>query len=174
MRQTFRVLLTACVLSVAVHAQVGATLPRIEGTTLNDQKVVLPDSSRYQAIVLILGFSHKSAEQTDGWGERLAKDYASQPAVGYFEVPVLQSAPGMVRPMILHGMRKGTPVAAQGHVLPVSQHEPELKKVSGYKEPDDAYAMVVNRDGRIMWQGHGAVTDASYAELVRAVSSLIP
>jgi hypothetical protein len=33
--------------------------------------------------------------------------------------------------------------------------------------------MVAAPDGRIVWQTHGAVTDASYAELVRAVSPLI-
>jgi hypothetical protein len=57
-------------------------------------------------------------------------------------------------------------------VLPVSQHEAELKKLSGYHEPDDAYAIVAAPDGRIIWQTHGAVTDANYAELVHAVSSL--
>jgi hypothetical protein len=173
MARTFRILSTACALSLVVFAQVGQILPRMEGTTLNDQKIVLPDPSHYHAIVLVFGFSHKSADQADGWGKRLAKDYSSQPLVGYFEVPVLQSAPGMVRPMIIHGMRKGTPAAEQGHVLPVTQHEAELKKLSGYHGPDDAYAMVAAPDGRVVWQTHGVVTDANYADLVHAVSSLM-
>lgn len=75
--------------------------------------------------------------------------------------------------MIIHGMRKGTPEAEQGHVMPVLQHEAELKKLCGFKEPDDAYAIVAAPDGKVVWQTHGAVTDASYAELVRAVSSLL-
>jgi len=172
MTRTFRILSTVFALGLAALAQVGQTLPRLEGTTLDDQKIILPDAARYHAVVLIFGFSHKSADQADGWGKRLAKEYSSQPTVGYFEVPVLQSAPGMVRPMIVHGMRKGTPAAEQGHVLIVSQHEAELKKLSGYHEPDDAYAMVAAPDGRIVWQTHGAVTDTSYADLVRSVASL--
>jgi hypothetical protein len=158
-----------CASSLAALAQVGQNLPHIEGTTLNNQKIALPDATRYRAIVLVLGFTHKSAEQADGWGKRLAKEYSSKPDIGYFEVPVLQSAPGMVRPMIVHGMRKGTPADEQAHVLPISQHEEELKKISGYKEPDDAYVVVANAEGRIIWQTHGAATDAGYDDLSRAL-----
>jgi len=173
MSRMLSIILAVSALNSVPLAQVGQTLPRIEATTLNDQKIVLPDPSRYHSIILVFGFSHKSADQSEAWGKRLAKDYSSQPLVGYFEVPVLQSAPGMVRPMIIHGMRKGTPAAEQGHVMPVTLHEAELKKLSGYHEPDDAYAMVAAPDGRIVWQTHGAVTDANFAELVRAVSSLM-
>jgi hypothetical protein len=96
MRRTLSIILVMCLLSSAGLGQVGQVLPRLEGATLNDQKIVLPDPSHYHAIVLVLGFSHKSADQTEAWGKRLARDYSSQPLVGYFEVPVLQSAPGMV------------------------------------------------------------------------------
>ncbi len=123
-------------------------------------------------MVLVFGFTHKSADQADAWGKRLAKDYAMHPDVAYFELPVLQGAPGFVRPMIVHGMKKGTPADEQAHVLPLDKHEDELKKLVGYKGADDAYVVVANSDGAIVWQTHGSVTDGSYAELARAVVRL--
>ena len=156
-------------MGVVLAAQASQTLPRMEGTALNGQKVALPDAARYRAMVMVFGFTHKSADQADVWGKRLAKDYASHPDVAYFEVPVLQGAPGFVRPMIVHGMRKGTPAEEQGHVLPIDKHEDELKKLVGYKEADDAYVVVAGSDGKILWQTHGAVSDGNYAEVTRAV-----
>ena len=162
----------ACLLGIVLAAQATQSLPRLEGRALNGENVALPDAARYRAMVLVFGFTHKSADQADAWGKRLAKDYASHPEVAYFELPVLQSAPGFVRPMIVRGMRKGTPVSEQAHVLPLDKHEDELKKLVGYKEVDDAYVVVANSEGKIMWQTHGGVTDAKYEELVRAVSAL--
>ncbi len=173
MARTFRILSTACALSLVVFAQVGQTLPRLEGTTLNDQKIVLPDAARYHAFVLIFGFSHKSADQTEAWEKRISKDYSTQTAVGYFEVPELQGVPGFVKSMILHGMRREVPASEHAHFMPIYQHEQELKKLVGFSKDEDAYVVVANSNGRIVWQTHGAVSDAGYAAMVQAVSSLM-
>ncbi len=159
--------LSAC----AAFAAVGETIPSIEGTTLSQQKIVLPDATRYRVIVLVLGFSHKSAEQTSPWSKRLAADYVSHHEVGYFEAPVLEGVPGLVKPMILRGMRKQLTVAEQGHSLPIDRHADQWKKICGYKEPDDAYVIVASADGRVIWQTHGPVTDSNYAALRSAVDT---
>ena len=172
MIRIIRIAALSCSVSLALLAQAGRTLPRIDGSTLNEQKVSLPDPSRFRAMVLVFGFTHKSSDQADAWGKRLAKDYATHPEVAYFEVPVLQGAPGMIRPMIVHGMRKGTPADEQGHVLPIDKHEDELKKLVGYKEADDAYVIVADSAGNVAWQSHGMITDVTYAELARAVAAL--
>ncbi len=44
-------------LAVAARAQ---TLPAIQGTSLNNQKVTVPEAGKYKALVLVVGFSHKS------------------------------------------------------------------------------------------------------------------
>jgi hypothetical protein len=148
----------------------GDALPRIEATTLDNQKIVLPDAARFRAIVLVLGFSRKSAEQTQPWSQRLAADYSSHAEVGYFEVPVLEGVPGLIKPIILRGMRKQTPAARQSHSIPIDRHADELKKICGYKEPDDAYILVASADGRVLWQTRGPISDAAYAEMMRMVS----
>jgi ATP10 protein len=174
MKTIVRILALSSALTLFLSAQTGQTLPHLEGTTLNDQKVVLPDPSHYRTMILVFGFTHKSSEQADAWGKRLAKDYASRPEVAYFEIPVLQSAPGFVRPMIVHGMKKGTPAAEQGHVLIIDKHEDELKKLVGYEEQDDAYVVVASSEGKVVWQTHGAISDEKYAGLEESVSGAKP
>jgi hypothetical protein len=171
MKRTRRIVLAMCVLSPLGFAQVGQTLPRIEGTTLNHQKMVLPDASRH-ALVLVFGFSRKSADQTEAWEKRISKDYSTQTAVGYFEIPELQGVPEFVKSTILHGMRKEVPASEHSHFAPIYEHEQELKKLVGFSKDEDAYVVLANSTGQIVWQTHGAVTDANYAELVHAVVCL--
>ncbi len=46
------------------------------------------------------------------WGKRLAADYTSDPHATYYQLAELQSAPSLVRGMILHGMRTRRTAAA--------------------------------------------------------------
>lgn len=151
-----------------------AQLPTITGTTLDNQKIVLPDPSRYKALVLVVGFSHKSADQTEAWTKRIAQDYISRPEVGYFEIPELQGVPSMVKPMILHGMRREVAQSEHSHFLPIYQHEQQLKKILGFSSDTDAYVLVTTAGGGVVWQAHGPFSEQTYSGLVRAVSSIAP
>ena len=71
--------------------------------------------------------------------------------------------------MILRGMRKDTPPAAQSHFLPIYQHRDELKKICGYKAEDDAYVFVAGADGRVLFHRSGRIDDGAYADVKRWV-----
>ena len=173
MKEALRTLLLACLVSLDASALVAQTLPRIEATALDNHKVVIPNPRRFKAIVLVLGFSHKSADRCEGWEKRLSQDFSAQPNIGYFEVPELQGVPGLVKPMILHGMRHQIPPAEQSHFVPIYQHEEELKNIVGFTDEQDAYLIVAAPDGRVVWHDKGTITEAKYAELKRAVSSVL-
>ena len=172
MRNLRNVLLLLAMTFLA-SACLAQTLPRIESTTLDKQKIVIPDPSRYHALVLVVGFTHKSADQCAPWGKRLAHDYSDSPNVGYYQLPVLQGVPGMIKPMILRGMRSDVPAAEQAHFVPVYQHKDELEKIVGFKEEDDAYVIVAAPDGRVVWHTHGATTDEKYSQLQGAIASVV-
>ena len=57
------------------------------------------------------------------------------------------------------------PENLRDHFVPVLKGESELKKFVGYKEPDDAYLVVLDPSGQIVRQTHGPFTDAAYAPL---------
>jgi hypothetical protein len=60
--------------------------------------VVLPEPSKPQVLILLVGFSHQSGEVCAAWSKRMATDFAQNPRVAYFQLPVLQEAPTLVRP----------------------------------------------------------------------------
>src|ERR1700733_12224043 len=74
-----------------------ARIPEVHGTSLSNEAVNLPEVLQGKGGVLVLGFSRSSRDAVAGWGRRLAADYRESPTVVYYEMPVLASAPGMMR-----------------------------------------------------------------------------
>ena len=156
-------------LSTTANAQ---SIPAIKAKTLADTDIVLPQPGSTQILILVLGFSHKSAENCAPWGKRLSADFRSDTRVTYYQLPVLQGAPSFVRPMILRGMRKDMPADQQAHFIPILDHEDEWKKLVNFSAPDDAYILLTDSHGHVVWQTHGPITDASYDALKSAISKL--
>jgi hypothetical protein len=146
------------------------TIPPVQAKALDDSEVALPKPGGQQALILVLGFSHKSGAACAAWGKRLAADYASDPHASYYQLAELQSAPSFVRGMILRGMRKDVPPSRHSHFLPLFDHEGEWKTLVQFSAPDDPYVLVTAPDGRVLWQTHGALSDSAYPALQAAVA----
>lgn len=105
------------------------------------------------------GFSKKSGEPSRVWGKKISADYNTDARITYFVVPVLQDAPSLVRPMILHGMRKTVPAQELPHFVPLYSNESDWKRIVNFSAPDDAYLIVATPDAHPIWQAHGAYSD---------------
>lgn len=147
-------------------------IPTVKAKTLDDTEIELPKPGSQQALILVLGFSHKSAETCSPWSKRLASDFHGDTTVMYYQIPVLQDAPSFVRPMILHGMRKDIATTEHSHVLPVYNNESDWKKLVGFAGADEAYIVVADASGHVLWQTHGPMNDAAYGELKSALAKL--
>lgn len=141
-------------------------LPRIEGTNLLDQKVELPEAAGGHAAVLVLGFTHASQHEVKPWAAKLT------PLHPTWQVAVLQDVPRLVRGMVEHGIKSGTPADQRGHFLMAFHGEKELKDAAGFSAPDDAYVLVIDGSGAIRFKYHGAVTDSALGELQRRMAEL--
>ena len=162
------------VMALAVAtALVAQDLPKIEGDSLAGHRVALPDAVSGKVAVLILGFSKASKTPTSAWGKRIEADFVSSSVFVLYQMPVLEDVPGFVRGMVISGMKKGVPEDQRAYFVPVLHGESGLKKLVNYKEPDDAYLVLLDRSGKIAYQMHGAVTEASYAELRQRISALL-
>jgi hypothetical protein len=146
------------------------TIPAIKAKTLDDIEMVLPKPGSQQPIILVLGFSHKSSEPCAPWGLRLAADFRNDARVSYYQIAVLQDAPSFVRGLIVRGMRDHTPAAERSHFIPIYDHEADWKKLVGFSGEDDAYVVLADAQGRVVWQTHGAVSDSTYNELKSSVA----
>jgi hypothetical protein len=150
--------LTLAVLCLAhpLFAQQG--FPKIQGETLAGKKISLPEAFGDRSVVIV-GFTHASQTQTKAWSQRLRGQ------VPAWSIAVLQDVPRLVRGMVAHGIKSGTPKEEYGRFVLLYSGEKELKDAAGFEKPDDAYVMVVDGTGAIRWRFHGPVTDAAVLEV---------
>src|SRR5262249_59847630 len=83
--------------------------PAVRAKALDNSEITLPNPDSQQVLILMVGFSHKSGDLCKVWGRKISADFHADARIAYFTIPVLQSAPSLVRPMIAHGMRKDVP-----------------------------------------------------------------
>jgi len=167
MRNSLLVLLFA---SIASAAQ---TIPPVKAKSLDASEVQLPAAWGSQVLILVLGFSHKSADIVENWGKHISADFHGDTRVAYYQMPNLEGVPGFVKPMILKGMHKDVPPAEQSHFVPIYDHKSEWKTLVHFSAPDDAYLIVASANGHPIWQSHGPYSESTYNELKKAVSGLL-
>ena len=153
------------VLALTAFAPAQQAMPRIEGESLAEGKVVLPDAAHGHVAVLIFGFTKASKEATKAWGDKLLSEFGSQSGFEVYQLPVLEEVPRFIRGMVISGIKKGVKENLRDHFVPILHEEAELKKFVGYHEPDDAYLIVLNSSGQVVRQLHGSYKVATYASV---------
>jgi hypothetical protein len=90
----------------------------------------------------------------------------------YYELPVLASAPPLVRVTIEEQMKLSLSATEREHFLPITQNEAGWLATAHYVKGDDAYVLLIGGDGVVRWQTQGPVTDASYAQLKGKIAEM--
>jgi hypothetical protein len=148
---------------------IGDTLPALRGELLSGRKIALPDRSLNSLALLMLGFTYDSRHDVEAWADRFRRDFASDTAVTYFEVPVIGGVGRLARPFIDRGMRRGTPREFHDHVITQYRNAGAWKRRVGYSEPDVAYLLLLDRDGRLVFRTQGPLVEDRYRALAEQV-----
>jgi hypothetical protein len=164
-----------CLLAVVTTAWAQGQQPisLVEGESLSGRRVMLPDDAKGKIAVLVFGFTKASKGPTSAWGDRVFTEFGAQHGCALYQLPVLEDVPRFIRGMIISGMKKGVKENMRDHFVPVLKGESELKKLVSYKEPDDAYLIVLNPSGQIARQMHGPFSDFAYEALRREILALL-
>ena len=139
---------------------VSQSIPHDDGEALSGRKVVLPDDFSGHAAVLIIGFSRSGGDSASRWGKQLHQDLAGETRIRLYSVAELQDAPKMVRGMIKHGMRSGLSKQEQDLFVVLDQDQDSWKKAVDFADTNDAYIVLVDSTGKILWHTHGKSPDA--------------
>ncbi len=169
----WRQAVSALVITCALQGG-GMRIPPVDGHTLSGNAVELPAGLQGKVGVLIVGFSQGSRGEAQAWGQRLAADYGNSQTVVYYEMPVLESVPRLLRGYVLKKIGESVSERGKAHFLPVLDHEKEWKALAGYHAADDAYLLVVDATGTVRWKTEGALTESSYAQLKQQLESARP
>ena len=166
------VLLLTAVSATPAQAQT-QTIPSTKAKSIDDSEVAFPRPADQQILILILGFSKKSGDVCQVWAKHIRTEMVEDPRVNYYQIASLEGVPSLAKRIILHGIRSGLSPEQQSHFIPLYDNEDQWKKLVNFSAPDDPYLIVASPEGQITWQFHGPFTDASYAELKNAASTLL-
>jgi hypothetical protein len=172
--RTFRLAATALLATAAGagYTESPIQIPPVHATVLTGQTVDLPAALQGKSAVLVLGFSQASREQATDWGKRLAADYRTSGTVLYYEMPVLEAVPRLLRGWVTKKIAESVPERARDHFLIVLDHEKEWRAAVAYNKSDDAYVVVVDSAGTIRARLEGPASDANFAEVKRQLAQL--
>lgn len=152
-----------------VSALAQAKLPVTETKSLSGKQVKVPAPDRLT--LLVTGFTKASSEADRAWWKQAAPICKQNPQLACYQVAVLEDAPRFVRPMIVGGMRRGTPPEQQDVFLTSFQNEKEWKQAVSYSAPDNAYLVLVDSSGAILWQQSGGKVAGDLSGLTRVLQA---
>jgi hypothetical protein len=155
-----------------VPLAVGDRLPELRGDYLTRRDAVLPDHARGRIALLALGFTYTSRHQVENWSKRFREAHAADTTVAWYEIPVMSGAARVARPFIDRGMRGGTPKGYHENVITVWHHAGEWRRRMSVTDPDAAYLLLLDPEGRIAWKHAGAWNAAAWESMEAAVEEL--
>lgn len=154
--------------------KVGDLLPPLRGDFLTGRDAQLPDAAKGKVALAMLGFTYDSRHAVEAWGEWFREAFGARPDVTFFEVPMIGGFGKLGRWFIDSGMRKGTPKALHENVITVYGGVGDWKRRVGFHDAaeNDAYLILLDKDGVVRWLVHSRFDEARAAELRGTVASL--
>jgi hypothetical protein len=169
------------IMSMALHTAsaqetltVGDPLPVLKGHFLSGRDAELPVAASGRVALVAMGFTYKSRFPVEAWGDWYRTAIGSRSDVTFFEVPMIGGLSTLGRWFIDRGMRSGTPAALHEQVITVYGGTGSWKRRLSYSpdREDDAYLIVLDRDGIVRGRYHGGFHQARADDIGRLLTSL--
>ncbi len=137
-------------------------MPDTVGETLSGKQLALSTATQHHRTVLVAGFSREAGTGCTDWIKALRADPAFAGVVVY-EIAMLEGAPSFIRGMIKSSMRKGLSVHERDLFVVLTQDQKEWRTYLDVHADHEPYVVLVDASGKILWRGHGTVTNSEAA-----------
>jgi hypothetical protein len=150
----------ALILGISLVSGLGQAqaLPATAGETLTGRRILLSETVRGHAAVIVVGFSKDASDGCGAWARALRAD-PSFAGVATYQVAMLEQAPGFMRGVIKAGMRKGVAPAEQDSFVVLVQDDKQWRSYFGVTNDKEPYVLLLDASGQVRWHGHGEARD---------------
>jgi transposase InsO family protein len=153
------VVLIALFCPLMARAQKEVRFPGVTGENLEKRRFHLPEDLPGDLNIVLLGFQREQQGAIDTWIPAVRELCATSPALRYYEVPVLQKMTPQAAEFINQGMSRG--IADKGdreRTITLYIDKAPFEKSLGIVSDAAIQVILMDRQGRIVWQGEGAYT----------------
>ena len=146
---SFVLLLVGCSSQYDNQAQLGKAFPSVQGQSLEQQAVNIPEDFKGNKTLLLLGYKQNSQFDIDRW--LIGLDMTNT-QVDVYEIPTIQGMfPRMFSTFIDSGMRAGIPKPLWKGVITVYRDGDKVKAFTGNENPNNARAILLDEKGKILY-----------------------
>ncbi len=144
--------------------------PELKGQSLTEVDYRLPAGLPGRVRVVIMAFERDQQELVDTWIPALVALEEEAPGFRFFEIPTISSSYRVIRGWIDGGMRSGIPdEEARARTITVYTDVSDVADALRLPTRETIYTMLLDDEGRVVWQVSGPRTDAALEELKAAV-----
>jgi hypothetical protein len=164
-------LLLGCASNVTAPSNIkNSTFPSVVGTSLKGEAINIPESYAGKTALLLIGYVQKAQFDIDRW---ILGALQADVKAEIVEVPTIAGmVPQMVQGFIDGGMRSGIPQSDWGSVVTVYKDANKIIHALGNERPQSAYAVLLDKQGRIVWSSNIGYSAAQVLELKKMADSL--
>lgn len=139
------------VMSVGANA---ASIPKMEGETLDKVERVYPKDFNGKSTMMVVLFDQDQQEQLDGWADAISDLPQDMPMV---EIALIGKVNGMVKYFIKGGMRdlyEDSP-ERMARMMPYFGDADKVKKRMKITDITKVHAFLLSASGKVLWQAAG-------------------
>ena len=139
------------VMSIGANA---ASIPKMEGETLDKVERVYPKDFNGKSTMMVVLFDQDQQEQLDGWADATSDLPQDMPMV---EIALIGKVNGMVKYFIKGGMRdlyEDSP-ARMARMMPYFGDADKVKKRMKITDITKVHAFLLSASGKVLWQASG-------------------
>jgi hypothetical protein len=143
-------------------------LPDIKGQDLKGADFDLLKTIALKPTLVVVGFSKAGGDRCKVWDKALWADAGTDTRVAVVSLVMLNKAPGFVRPMIRHAIRKGTPVERHSSVIIITEEAKGWEQAFAADlkaDPDTCFVLLLSSAGEVQCRVAGAFDPAKLSLL---------
>jgi len=171
------ILMASILISTLASAEpvlpLGKPMPPLKGEFLTGRQALLPDAASGRVALIALGFTYNSRFAVEAWIGRFRKDFADNPQVTFYEIPMIGGMARLGSWFIDSGMRRGTPPKDRENVITVYGGTEAWKRRLSFQSPDAAYMILLDRRGVVRWRHSGVLDEVAYKDLSIQMETLL-
>ena len=149
--------------------------PNVSGSNLEGKSRRLPNDFEGDLNVVIIVFRREHTDLIESWLSSLAQMIGKNTKLRFYELPDLSRAYSPFRWWIDGGMRVGiVDDEARERTVTVYTNKRDFKRRLEIPNEEAIYIFLVSRNGTILWQDKGRLTEAKFQKLQNAVQEDLP
>jgi len=148
--------------------------PEVKGDNLNGQTIEIPSQLNGEVNVLLVPFQMWQQDLVNSWVPFLEHLIKSNPQFDYYELPTIRKMNFVARRIIDGGMRGGIPSRdTRARTVTLYIDKTPFKDALGITTESTLYLYLVDRQGTILWEESGEISDEKATSLEEALAQAL-